>query len=90
VARLLLWALQERGPVRCCGINSLPRGSAPPPQGSRKFVTTSQINSQHWPKLCPGARLSVIEYYFAHISSQRATGNELAACWAVVGEKGAI
>ena len=32
--------LQERGPVRRCEINSLP-------QGSREFVTTSQINSQH-------------------------------------------
>jgi hypothetical protein len=68
VAQLLLWALQERDPVRCCEINPLPRGSAPPPQGrSRDFVTTPQINPQHWPKLCPGGNLSVIEHHFIHI-----------------------
>jgi hypothetical protein len=32
VVWLLLWPLQERGPVRRCEINSLPRGSAPHPR----------------------------------------------------------
>jgi hypothetical protein len=71
VVWLLLWPLHERGPVRRCEINSLPRADRSPylPQGSREFVTTSQINSQHWPKVCPGAHLSFFEHYFTHISS---------------------